>query len=222
MTKTKVNGRPMETSADSGDTGNRSWRSIGQHHVLDGLIIAIFTFLLYMNFSLLQRLDELRTQIITVSQEVKTIGNKPQFLAYGNISKGKFISGNNNEPDTEIIPTKIKIYEKGYLTIIANAEGKFDTALNNGNFGMVAVKICINGIECKKDVSAIFTCKGEKRSVPLAADVVLEQPIDPGEYPISAIGVYDGGCIINPKTSLSFKVVKLSVTPPVDPNKLDQ
>lgn len=215
-------GQPKETPADSGNIGNRSWRSIGPHHILDGLIIAIFTFLLYMNFSLLQKLDEVRTQIITMSQEMKTMGNKPQFLVYGNISKGKFISGNNNQPDTEIIPTKIKIYEKGYLTIIANAEGKFDTASNKGNFGMVAIKICINGIECKKDVSAIFTCKGENRSVTLAADAVLEQPIDPGEYPISAIGVYDGGCIVNPKTSLSFKVVKLSATPPVDPNKLNQ
>lgn len=222
MTKKKENGQANETPAETGDTGIKSWRKIGPHHILDGLIIAIFTFLLYMNIAILEKLDDLRMQVITVSQESKSRGNQPQFLAHGSITKGKFISGNNNEPDMEVLPKRIKIDEKGYLTISANAEGKFDAGLKKSNFGMVAVKICINGIEYKKDVSVIFKCNGEGRSVSLAADAVLELPIDPGEYDISVIGVFDGGCIINPKTSMSFKVVKLSVTPPADPVKSDK
>ncbi len=222
MTKKKVNEQEKKTTGDTGNPGNKYRRKIGPYHIQDGLVIAIFTFLLYMNITVLDKLDELRTQIVMVSQEVKTNGNTPQFLVYGGSSKGKFISGNNNEPDMEILPTRIKINQKGYLTISANAEGKFDMGLKKGNFGMVAVKICINGIEYKQDVSAIFPCNGENRSVLLAADAVLEQPMDKGVYDLSVIGVFDGGGIINPKTSLSYKIVKLSEMPPVAPNKLNK
>ena len=148
--------------------------------------------------------------------EAAKINNQPapHIITTGNSEKGKFICGDNsNEPDQEIIPVPVNIKEKGYITINANAEGKFEPSLKKGDLGKVIVKICIDQIEYRKDVSAFQNCKNKHITMPLAASVTFGKVLEPGEYLVTVIGIFEG-CVVNPHTAVDFKVERLPGTQP--------
>lgn len=199
--------------------GRKRWLKLAEYFVI-GTILALNSMIVIDYFSRPKQTIDVQ-KVMEVLDILKSLEDKSNITVFGYLPNGTYISGNNNEPDKEILPRRIRIPEKGYLLIFGSAKGKFDSGLKKGTLGMVTAKICIDGIECTQDVSAIRICKNEKISVSLAATAIFGKVLEKGDYDLSVIGVFDGGCIINPKTSMGFMVVKFSAMPPDIIKKLD-